>query len=667
MAALALAALLALLGAPLPDADTLALIDNTLRHEAPPPRSAPALVRELLARPLDARDAAAIFDRVVPRPLVEAAVARPPQAGEPFQRLLAAYLEDLTRAREELLIATGNAPIDLPALLADVMAHGHPSADRLLAVEAATDSDGLAVANERFISATVRFALALRSATDLPAETTRIDAAVGTIIIGSRGDDVHELAPATDGAISVVIDLGGNDTYTGSNVALRGFSAIVDFAGDDRYELSGPGLGAAIGGAALVLDFAGNDRYRTRHLGEGAAAFGIGALIDLGGDDEYDLDAWGQGFGLAGGLGLLWDAAGNDRYSARGPADAFNRGGGLSGAQGVAMGPRTLLAGGIGILRDDAGNDSYVAEMFAQGTGYYYGLGLLWDRAGDDRYRAIRYAQGNGVHQAVGVLRDDAGNDRYDLSVGVGQGMGLDLALGVLVDAAGDDDYRAASLAQATGTANGVGMLDDAGGADRFEVSSGERQWGHAEWEAGLPTIGIFRYDASHASFFSAGKPLAGPPPPRKVAEAEPQGKCPAGVSIDPAEIENVRREHFDAVYEVAGRMICALADPAQAASLWPALESELARHPDSVFGGAIATAFRLYPPPAPLDQAVLARLDAHPYCSVRAGALAVAPRAEVARRALASTCFRLQAAAVRALHELGEPIPPAPLPAFLR
>jgi len=490
MAALALSALLLVVGAaPLPDADTLALIDNTLRHEAAPPRSTPALARELLARPLDTRDAAAIFDRAMPRPLVEAARTGAAPAAAPFERLLSAYVEELQVAREELLTATGNAPLDLKALLADVKANGHPSVERLLQAEAATDSDGLAVANERFISATTRFALALRSATGVPAETTRFDLAIGTIIIGARGDDAHELAPATQGAISVVFDLGGNDTYTGSNVALRGFSAIVDLAGDDRYALTGPGLGAAIGGAALVLDYGGNDHYRAPHLAQGVAAFGIGALIDFGGDDEYDIDAWGQGFGLAGGLGLLWDASGNDRYHARGPADAFNRGGGLSGAQGAAMGPRNFLAGGIGVLRDDAGNDSYAAEMFAQGTGYYYGLGLLWDRAGDDRYRAVRYAQGTGVHQAVGVLRDEAGNDRYELSVGVGQGMGLDLSVGALVDRGGDDSYGSVFLSQGTATANGFGLLALAGLGGVFaalNLDEVEVNWILGTWDTPL-------------------------------------------------------------------------------------------------------------------------------------------------------------------------------------
>jgi len=55
-------------------------------------------VRELLARPMDARDAGAIFERVVPRPLVAAASPQPPLPAQPFERLLAAYVDEL-RAR----------------------------------------------------------------------------------------------------------------------------------------------------------------------------------------------------------------------------------------------------------------------------------------------------------------------------------------------------------------------------------------------------------------------------------------------------------------------------------------------------------------------------------------------------------------------------------------
>jgi len=192
----------------------------------------------------------------------------------------------------------------------------------------------------------------------------------------------------------------------------------------------------------------------------------------------------------------------------------FGREGGLSFAQGAASGYRgepgdhPALGGGIGILRDERGDDEYVAEMFAQGLGYYYGVGLLWDGGGNDRYRAVRYAQGNGAHQAVGVLRDEAGDDRYELAVGVGQGMGLDLAVGALLDAAGNDAYQAGLLAQGSATANGIGLLADGGGDDLWRMTQGTdlRSWGHAEWYCGLPSAGLFLHQG-RAQFDRAGAP----------------------------------------------------------------------------------------------------------------------------------------------------------------
>jgi hypothetical protein len=678
MAALALAAALFFLGAgPELEArvarllaerglgETLAVIDNTLRHEGPTPRDAPPLTRELLGRPLDALDAQAIFERSVPEALRNLAADPAPVAAQPFDRLLDAYIEELAALQADLLAATG--PLDEAKVLNQV-GNGVLGADLQLEIGASLDRGALGRVNERFAAATSRFAQALRSARDWP-EPMQFQSAIGLVIIGSRGadrhgpaalivdpggDDVYERAPASGGAISVIVDLGGNDRYGGSDFVVRGLSALFDFAGDDRYEMSGPGLASAVAGASLLVDGSGDDSYRAPYFSQGFAAFGIAALIDRGGNDSYEINAWGQGSAFTGGLALLWDANGNDRYTARGLPDAYDRGGGLSGAQGVAMGIRTMLPGGVGILRDDGGNDVYAAEMFAQGTGYFYGLGLLWDRGGDDRYEAVRYAQGTGVHEAVGVLRDEGGNDRYALKVGVGQGMGLDLAVGVLVDTAGDDHYAAGLLAQAAATANGVGILSDGGGADRFEIGAGDRQWGHAQWLRGMPSFGVFLHDPARASFQSDGKPLAAPPAPRKVLEAEADAQCPPGVTVAVAEIEALRRDHFDAVYHVGGRLPCALGDPLAHAALWQALDAELARHPASPLAGWIAIGFGAHPPPPALYQSVLDRLDAHPYCSVRALSLAAVPRAEVARRALDSSCFRLQAAAAQALEKLG-------------
>src|SRR4051812_38126759 len=50
--------------------DLLQLVDNMLRHEPGPPPAAPRLVRALLAQPLAAADAEAIFRHAVPAELL---------------------------------------------------------------------------------------------------------------------------------------------------------------------------------------------------------------------------------------------------------------------------------------------------------------------------------------------------------------------------------------------------------------------------------------------------------------------------------------------------------------------------------------------------------------------------------------------------------------------
>jgi hypothetical protein len=442
----------------------------------------------------------------------------------------------------------------------------------------------------------------------------------------------------------VIVDLGGNDQYRGSDIVQRGLSAIVDFAGDDRYAMES-GLGAALVGASLLIDFAGDDSYTARFFAQGAAALGFGALIDLGGNDRYRVEAWGQGFGTASGVGLLWDRRGNDRYAAGGVPDPFARGSGLSGAQGAAFGYRGRVAGGIGILRDDAGDDVYEAQMFAQGNGYYYALGLLWDRGGDDRYEAFRYAQGNGVHQAIGVLRDDAGDDRYALANIYGQGMGLDVAVGVLVDAGGNDTYRALTVAQGAATANGFGLLADPSGSDTFEVTDSQHAWGRAEWLRGLPSVGMLLHGG--AAFTRQGQPLA-PPPDNPPVAVEPASArtCP---SDDPGEA-----------------LFCRMRDAEDLERAWSELKSLLLAEPATPLAGWMALALARRPPRNP--QEIAALLAKSENCNVRALALRAWPTLGEAQAAIRSGCYRLQAAARAAFVRLGaQPPPDAPLPAFLR
>src|SRR5262245_6574487 len=488
------------------------------------------------------------------------------------------------------------------------------------------------------------------------------------------------------------------------------------------------GMGAAIAGAAVVVDFSGDDRYSAELFGEGAAAYGLGAVVDLAGNDTYRLRAGGQGLGLAGGVGLLWDRAGNDTYMASGLADVYGRGGALSWAQGAAFGSRTSLSGGVGILCDEAGDEQYQAQMYAHGAGYYYGLGLLWDGGGSDRYRATRYAQGAGVHEAVGVLRDESGDDHYELSVGVGQGMGLDLAVGMLFDGAGNDRYRAPLLAQGAATANGLGILVDGGGSDQWRVDDIQGAWGRAEWARGLPTVGMLVYDPAHAVFAhkdaefwptrdaaAAGGPL-GDAPAKHVAPAAP--RCPeavpapaeaalpldqllrrlapafAGQPFDPAIYAEARRrlttqleaslaelprDDFDVGLSLAEALRCILpaATAKDAVAMWNAMERALAAQ--TPFAGAVMAGLGERPAPAPQMAGMLAALDAYPACGVRAAALRLradtatdegsrASAARAAQSALASSCWRLQAAALEVLTQLSvRPDPGVVLPTFLR
>jgi len=578
--------------------DALRVIDNLVGNGPALPRAAPALVVDLLARPLDAVDAAAVFRRAVP-PSVEGFA--PAGSRVTFDSLLATYEDELESAHQLLLAAV--RPFDEEKLLA-ALKEGLPGSDALLPAADAVDIEKLRLANRRFIDATIEFARELPYAYDIP-EGQSIEADFGTIVIGTRGNDLHRLAPARGGKISVLIDPGGDDEYRGSDLALHGFSAIIDLGGNDRYVMDGAGLGAAVAGAALLIDLSGDDTYAAGYFAQGAAAFGFGALLDLGGSDRYRVQGWGQGFGIAGGAGLLWDRAGNDRYFADGEADPFNRVGKISGAQGAALGWRDRIAGGVGILRDDTGDDEYEAQMFAQGLGYYFGLGLLWDRDGNDRYRALQYAQGNGVHQAIGVLREESGNDSYEAATGYAQGMGLDVAFGALVDLAGDDSYRANNLSQGAGTANGFGLLADLTGADRFAIGPDRYSWGHAEWMRSLPTLAVLLHGPG-AQFTRDGNPARPEERPLTVQAMSPLN-CPS--------------EHpGEALY-------CRLQEPAP--------DEELLHHRS---------------------------------CSIRALALRSWPTLPAAEAALRSPCFRLQSAGVAAFKKLGAALPAGvTLPSFLR
>ncbi|MCX7732655.1 MAG: HEAT repeat domain-containing protein [candidate division WOR-3 bacterium] len=341
----------------------------------------------------------------------------------------------------------------------------------------------------------------------------------GRIIVGGDGDNVYETPAAVivdlggndiyynraggavgilDYPFGVVIDLKGDDHYLSDRLfsqgsALFGCGVLFDLAGDDVYRGNHYTQGSAIFGTGLLYDAAGKDIYDAGFFAQGSGHYGVGVLIDEGGNDSYRSFCYCQGFAGTWGYGLLAELAGNDLYYAGGkykhepllPREY------RSFAQGYAIGVRPDAGGGIGFLCDFQGNDFYNAEVYAQGTSYWYSLGMLYDQEGFDHYTAAQYTQGAGIHLSVGALVDEEGNDSYFSRLGPSQGEGHDLSVGVLVDRKGDDGYYA-SGGQGIGLTNSVGLFIDQDGNDWYMASESLICQGSSNWARGFGGIGLF-------------------------------------------------------------------------------------------------------------------------------------------------------------------------------
>ena len=336
------------------------------------------------------------------------------------------------------------------------------------------------------------------------------------LLIDLGGNDVYENVGAdvtrlenSRKHVSVVIDISGDDKVSwtktpGSGAGVMGLAVWADMAGNDHYEGGNVGLGAGLFGAGLFWDASGDDRYMAGSLAQGAGGYGLGLFIDGAGADTYKGALAGQGFGSSGGIGILVDVEGNDSYSCGEVVRDQDEGRNLrhdvvhylSMCQGFGFGLRPEASGGVGALIDLNGNDSYRADIFAQGSAYWFGLGMLVDRSGDDRYDCFEHCQGEGVHLAAGILADFAGNDEY-VGYEHAQGTGIDRAAGVLYDAAGDDRYRAHLDSQGAGLKPyGVGILIDETGNDRYEsvmssqgyaaTASGSEGFPEGQWPVGI-------------------------------------------------------------------------------------------------------------------------------------------------------------------------------------
>lgn len=289
--------------------------------------------------------------------------------------------------------------------------------------------------------------------------------------------------------VGLVIDLAGNDSYdepalpATMGCGLFGFGGIIDVAGNDRYRIRESGLGSAWFGTGMLMDMAGDDEYVVDSVwGQGAAHIGVGALVDLAGNDRYTCGSQSQALGSTLGAGVLVDRGGNDRYVARddGAISELYLGQSVSMSQGIGYGRRAdlgdghSLAGGVGMLADGAGDDYYSAPVWSQGAGYWWGFGALEDRAGNDIYRSGKYSIGAAAHFAIGCKVDLAGNDTYSIGYDSAKnqynGHARDGSIGISIDGAGNDRYFLKSNCAGSADLGSIGVFWDRAGDDEYNI-----------------------------------------------------------------------------------------------------------------------------------------------------------------------------------------------------
>ncbi len=342
---------------------------------------------------------------------------------------------------------------------------------------------------------------------------------IGWVAIGGNGNNSYS------DKYALVVDFGGNDTYSGRiaggiGVLSNPISIVIDVSGDDKYISRDKvfSLGSGLMGIGFLYDGGGNDFYSGFDNSIASSLFGIGIVVDNNGNDIYNGGYFTESASTFG-LSILQDNAGNDRYFAQCYAqamagtysyaalldgsgnDVYYSGGRYphtpllpndyrSMSQGFAIGARPDYGGGIAFLYDGGGNDFYNAEVYAQGTSYWYSAGFLYDEAGNDHYIATEYAQGAGIHLSYGLLIDNAGDDQYFSRYGPSIGEGHDLACGILIDKDGDDSYNV-SGGIGVGLTNSFGLFADLNGNDRYLTTENLGE-GSANLARGFTGLGIF-------------------------------------------------------------------------------------------------------------------------------------------------------------------------------
>ena len=362
-------------------------------------------------------------------------------------------------------------------------------------------------------------------AVDAPTLRVEIDTPRGLIVIAGSGDDVH----AFEASPLLLIDLGGDDTYTGPIAANAGaeqpFSVVIDAGGADDYgyvtvpdendagllpsDAAGRGefevlddgptslsltsrQGAGTYGAGILLDLGpGADTFRSLRASQGFGFCGVGVLIDEGGTATFEAEAYSQGAGLFGVGVLATDDAGST-------SRAWHASQGFAGPAGFGI---RLSGRGVDAhtMEEGAGDPLYFNRLTSTFANLSYGLGagvgvraedtaddrgaggglaLFVDLDGDDTYATGIGSLGFGEWHGGGFFYDAGGSDIYR-TAGASLGVGFAMGVGVFDEGAGDDIYGdATSLAdnarRSAGFADdfGVGILIDRGGDDQHRHSA---------------------------------------------------------------------------------------------------------------------------------------------------------------------------------------------------
>lgn len=289
-------------------------------------------------------------------------------------------------------------------------------------------------------------------------------------IIDVGGDDTYTgpaaAAYTTKRPVSVVFDWAGNDKYlsTKNDVCsqgsgMLGSGILWDHAGNDTYSAYDNAQGHCFFGVGQLWDEGGNDTFKGRNMVQGSACFGIGQLVNIGGNDSYYAFMCAQGFGFQGGSGTLLDTEGDDKYVGEtgksNPKENLTTPGtgghdndrNYCFVQGAGWGRRSDMGdghgmgGGVGLLQDLKGNDWYECGVYGQATGYWFGTGILNDCEGNDHYEGSFFVQSGTAHMGLTAFLDDAGDDSYTVWKAISQGGAHDFSVSWFIDKLGNDKY----------------------------------------------------------------------------------------------------------------------------------------------------------------------------------------------------------------------------------